>query len=246
MTLNDIISAFKENERILNEANKLDETDFKFNFNKAIDILNKFRKFNAKFVSKKALVITNGNPYVTLIIIMQAISQNIQLDINIQNRLPILNSAIIKIFETNICDFNIKLHIDMSPREIVDFETDEIIVVDDKAVYDKLYNFGIMPKFISLLNIDLYTDSDKLSDLTSTIYDYCNQKFIGINLHKNEKIENFVYNEDRERSGNISLILTEKPIDKKLVEEKLHNKLVYINCNPFKTLESDVALKRIL
>ena len=33
MTLNDIISAFKENERILNETNKLDETYFKFNFN---------------------------------------------------------------------------------------------------------------------------------------------------------------------------------------------------------------------
>ena len=39
MNLNDIIQSFKNNERNLYMANKIDECEFKFNFHKAIEIL---------------------------------------------------------------------------------------------------------------------------------------------------------------------------------------------------------------
>lgn len=39
-------------------ANKIDECEFKFNFNKAIEILEQFKSFHASFISKKAIAVT--------------------------------------------------------------------------------------------------------------------------------------------------------------------------------------------
>ena len=85
MTLNDIIQSFKDNENNLKNAIEVDDTDFKFNINKAINILNRFKEFDSAFLDKRSLVVTNGNPYITIILCMQALSQNISLTIDVQD-----------------------------------------------------------------------------------------------------------------------------------------------------------------
>ena len=109
MNLNDIIQSFKNNERNLYMANKIDECEFKFNFHKAIEILEQFKSFHASFISKKAIAVTNGNPYITIILCMQAISQDVKLNINIQNSMPCLNETIVKIFNLHFHDEGPKL-----------------------------------------------------------------------------------------------------------------------------------------
>ena len=100
MTLNDIIAAFYSNKERLEKASNSDNSDFKFNFNKSIDILNRFKEFKSAFLQKKSLVVTNGNPYITVILCMQAISQNISLCINVQDTMFELNSTIVNIFDS--------------------------------------------------------------------------------------------------------------------------------------------------
>ena len=47
-------------------------------------------------------------------------------------------------------------------------------------------------------------------------------------------------------SGNIALILTKNQLNTIDISDKLENKKVYFNCNPFSNIESEVALKNIL
>jgi len=63
MTLNDVIRLFELNKDNLDEACRIDDSEFKFSFSKAISILNRFKEFNSGFVDKKCIAVTNGNPY---------------------------------------------------------------------------------------------------------------------------------------------------------------------------------------
>ena len=247
MTLNSIIESFKMNKESLEKASKLDDSDFKFNVDKAIDILNRFREFSSAFLDKKSLVVTNGNPYITIILCMQAISQNISLTINIQDTMFALNSAIIKVFDLNLGNDGPQIKKYMSPREFISFDADDIIVIDDKTKFYFLRDeLKLKVRYVSLLNVDLYTDSEELSSLTDTITDYCSQKYIGLDIHNNESIDEFVNEANRYESGNIALILTKEKVNQMDIYDKLSDKKVYLNCNPFAKIEVDVALKNIL
>ena len=46
--------------------------------------------------------------------------------------------------------------------------------------------------------------------------------------------------------GNIALILTKEKVNQMDIYDKLSDKKVYLNCNPFNKIEVDVALKNIL
>lgn len=245
MNLNDIIQAFKINREQLEEASKIDDSDFKFSFNKALDILNRFREFKSAFLDKTSLVVTNGNPYITIILCMQAISQNIALCINVQDTMFTLNSAIVKIFSLNNKAPQIRNY--MTPREFINYKADDIIVIDDKTKFFYLKDeLKIKVRYVSLLNIELYTDSEELSSLTDTINDYCNQECIGLDIHKNKSIDDFINDTNKYDGGNIALILTKEKVNQMDVNDKLNDKNVYFNCNPFAKIEIDVALKNIL
>lgn len=247
MTLNDIIQSFKANQEVLEKACKIDNSDFKFSFNKAIDILNRFREFKSAFLDKKSLVVTNGNPYITIILCMQAISQNINLTIDIQDSMFALNSAIVKVFGLKLGSDAPILKKYLSPREFISSDADDIVVIDDKAKFEYLKKeLGLSVRYVSLLNVDLYTNSEELSSLTDTIHEYCNQSFIGIDVHKNESIDDFLTKSNKYESGNVALILTKDNVNRADIYDKLEDKKVYFNCNPFAKIEVDVALKNIL
>ncbi len=247
MTLNDIIETFRNNKELLEKATNADNSNFKFNFDKAIDILNRFREFESAFLEKKSLVVTNGNPYITIILCMQAISQNISLTINVQDTMTNLNSEIVNLFGLYLNEEGPKIKSYMSPKEFIEFKADDIVVIDDKSKFYFLRDeLKIKVRYVSLLNIDLYTDLDNLSSLTNTINDYCNKEIIGLDIHSNESIDDFVKETNKYEGGNIALILSKDKINQMDLSDRLVDKKVYYNCNPFSKLESDVALKNIL
>lgn len=247
MTLNDIIRLFELNKDNLDEACKIDDSEFKFSFNKAISILNRFKEFNSGFADKKCIAVTNGNPYITLILCMQALSQNIRLTINVQDTMIALNGAIVKIFSSNFRDDAPTLKEYMSPREFIGSDADDIVVIDDKTKFNYLKDeLGIKVRYMSLLNVELYTNSEDMSSLTDTISEYCNQSFINLDIHKDESIDEFVKQTNKYEGGNVALILDKDPVYQADIYDKLDGKQVYVNCNPFAKIEADVALKNLL
>ena len=247
MTLNDIIAAFYSNKERLEKASNSDNSDFKFNFNKSIDILNRFKEFKSAFLQKKSLVVTNGNPYITIILCMQAISQNISLCINVQDTMFELNSTIVNIFDSYLNEDGPKIAKYMTVDEFKNANVDDIVVIDDKSKFYFLRDeLKIKVRYVSLLNIDLYTDSDEQTSLTNTINEYCNQRYIGLDIHKNETIDDFVEETNKYEGGNVALILTKENVNQMDIYDKLPDKKVYFNCNPFAKIEVDVALKNLL
>ena len=247
MTLNDIIAAFYSNKERLEKASNSDNSDFKFNFNKSIDILNRFKEFKSAFLQKKSLVVTNGNPYITVILCMQAISQNISLCINVQDTMFELNSTIVNIFDSYLNEDGPKIAKYMTVDEFKNANVDDIVVIDDKSKFYFLRDeLKIKVRYVSLLNIDLYTDSDEQTSLTNTINEYCNQRYIGLDIHKNQTIDDFVEETNKYEGGNVALILTKENVNQMDIYDKLPDKKVYFNCNPFAKIEVDVALKNLL
>ncbi len=247
MTLNDIIAAFYSNKERLEKASNNDNSDFKFNFNKSIDILNRFKEFKSAFLQKKSLVVTNGNPYITVILCMQAISQNISLCINVQDTMFELNSTIVNIFDSYLNEDGPKIAKYMTVDEFKNANVDDIVVIDDKSKFYFLRDeLKIKVRYVSLLNIDLYTDSDEQTSLTNTINEYCNQRYIGLDIHKNQTIDDFVEETNKYEGGNVALILTKENVNQMDIYDKLPDKKVYFNCNPFAKIEVDVALKNLL
>lgn len=247
MTLNDIIAAFYSNKERLEKASNSDNSDFKFNFNKSIDILNRFKEFKSAFLQKKSLVVTNGNPYITIILCMQAISQNISLCINVQDTMFELNSTIVNIFDSYLNEDGPKIAKYMTVDEFKNANVDDIVVIDDKSKFYFLRDeLKIKVRYVSLLNIDLYTDSDEQTSLTNTINEYCNQRYIGLDIHKNQTIDDFVEETNKYEGGNVALILTKENVNQMDIYDKLPDKKVYFNCNPFAKIEVDVALKNLL
>ncbi len=247
MTLNDIIAAFYSNKERLEKASNNDNSDFKFNFNKSIDILNRFKEFKSAFLQKKSLVVTNGNPYITIILCMQAISQNISLCINVQDTMFELNSTIVNIFDSYLNEDGPKIAKYMTVDEFKSANVDDIVVIDDKSKFYFLRDeLKIKVRYVSLLNIDLYTDSDEQTSLTNTINEYCNQRYIGLDIHKNQTIDDFVEETNKYEGGNVALILTKENVNQMDIYDKLPDKKVYFNCNPFAKIEVDVALKNLL
>ena len=247
MTLNDIIAAFYSNKERLEKASNSDNSDFKFNFNKSIDILNRFKEFKSAFLQKKSLVVTNGNPYITIILCKQAISQNISLCINVQDTMFELNSTIVNIFDSYLNEDGPKIAKYMTVDEFKNANVDDIVVIDDKSKFYFLRDeLKIKVRYVSLLNIDLYTDSDEQTSLTNTINEYCNQRYIGLDIHKNQTIDDFVEETNKYEGGNVALILTKENVNQMDIYDKLPDKKVYFNCNPFAKIEVDVALKNLL
>ena len=247
MTLNDIIAAFYSNKERLEKASNSDNSDFKFNFNKSIDILNRFKEFKSAFLQKKSLVVTNGNPYITVILCMQAISQNISLCINVQDTMFELNSTIVNIFDSYLNEDGPKVAKYMTVDEFKNANVDDIVVIDDKSKFYFLRDeLKIKVRYVSLLNIDLYTDSDEQTSLTNTINEYCSQRYIGLDIHKNQTIDDFVEETNKYEGGNVALILTKENVNQMDIYDKLPDKKVYFNCNPFAKIEVDVALKNLL
>ena len=247
MTLNDIIAAFNSNKEKLENASNNDNSDFKFNFNKSIDILNRFREFKSAFLEKKSIVVTNGNPYITIILCMQAVSQNISLCINVQDTMVELNKAIADIFGTNFNQDGPKVVNYMTVEEFKNTEADDIVVIDDKSKFNFLKDeLRIKVRYVSLLSVDLYTDLDDDSSLTNTINDYCSKKIIGLDIHKNGTLDDFIEETNKYEGGNIALILTKENVNQMDIYDKLPDKKVYFNCNPFAKIEVDVALKNLL
>ena len=67
-----------------------------------------------------------------------------------------------------------------------------------------------------------------------------------MDIYRDETIDEFVNETNKYEGGNIALILTKEKVNQMDIYDKLSDKKVYLNCNPFNKIEVDVALKNIL
>ena len=252
--INKIIKEIKLNEETIKKMNDIDSKyyDMKINIESIIDILKIFKNYKIKNqnVTKSALTIASGNPYITIAICMKAIIENRNQIIDIEQRMLAVNAILVSIIQKVIKENNkrieIKIENNVTKEWINDSNIEDIEIIDNIEKYDELKN-NIKSikniKSIHLLDIELYTDAEEeLQELQDTIYDYCTENFIGIEIYKEKNINELINKISKIGDKNWLVILSkETNITEEEIKQKTKYKKVTINKNPFKEINKTIA-----
>lgn len=252
--INKIIKEIKLNEETIKKMNDIDSKyyDMKINIESIIDILKIFKNYKIKNqnVTKSALTIASGNPYITIAICMKAIIENRNQIIDIEQRMLAVNAILVSIIQKVIKENNkrieIKIENNVTKEWINNNNIEDIEIIDNIEKYDELKN-NIKSikniKSIHLLDIELYTDAEEeLQELQDTIYDYCTENFIGIEIYKEKNINELINKVSKIGDKNWLVILSkETNITEEEIKQKTKYKKVTINKNPFKEINKTIA-----
>ena len=251
--INKIIKEIKLNEETIKKMNDIDSKyyDMKINIESIIDILKIFKNYKIKNqnVTKNTLTIASGNPYITIAICMKAIIENRNQIIDIDQRMLAVNTILVSIIQKVIKENNKKLEIkienDISQEKINKNNIEIIEIIDNIEKYKELkenIKSKIDIKNIHLLDIELYTDTEELKELQDTIYDYCTENFIGIEIYEEKNINELIDKVSKIGDKNWLVILSkETNITEEEIKQKTKYKKVTINKNPFKEINKTIA-----
>ena len=251
--INKIIKEIKLNEETIKKMNDIDSKyyDMKINIESMIDILKIFKNYKIKNqnVTKNTLTIASGNPYITIAICMKAIIENRNQIIDIDQRMLAVNTILVSIIQKVIKENNKKLEIkienDISQEKINKNNIEIIEIIDNIEKYKELkenIKSKIDIKNIHLLDIELYTDTEELKELQDTIYDYCTENFIGIEIYEEKNINELIDKVSKIGDKNWLVILSKEPnISEEEIKQKTNYKKVTINKNPFKEINKTIV-----
>ena len=251
--INKIIKEIKLNEETIKKMNDIDSKyyDMKINIESIIDILKIFKNYKTKNqnVTKNTLTIASGNPYITIAICMKAIIENRNQIIDIDQRMLAVNTILVSIIQKVIKENNKKLEKkienDISQEKINKNNIEIIEIIDNIEKYKELkenIKSKIDIKNIHLLDIELYTDTEELKELQDTIYDYCTENFIGIEIYEEKNINELIDKVSKIGDKNWLVILSKEPnISEEEIKQKTNYKKVTINKNPFKEINKTIV-----
>lgn len=245
-SLNDFLDKLKEllveNSNLIMDANK---TDIKHNkkqikVKEFIEIIEKYRKKDCVLKDdERKIVIYRGDPYLTLHICLQAVTQRTKVLLFQQNFMLGVNEILLKIINETLEEFKISNLINRIENfSVQSFERvkkfyDEVVIIGDTTTYQMLNDDNDV-KFYPYNNIALYCNSDELEKLQEAIYIYANENEYEIEIiyadDLSEAIE--LINGDDQKS--IAVLLTKTDDDKEKFFYEIKNKEIFVNENPFK------------
>ena len=221
-----------------------------FSVEKMKEIIIDYKNKEKSIKKEKIIAITNGNPYTTIILLMESIISESKIIIYNQGNLNELNQKIIDIIAGEI-DIKIepelesKLKINDIEQYLKENKKTKILVIDDIEKYEILKVMGLPVENKQILSIHIYTDSDEYKTIKQAMIDYCKNNYIKIissNLKNQEEIENDI----KKDISKITIILTKEEERYKKLQEKLKTEDIYINMNPFDTIEQEIAKQIIM
>ena len=231
-----IIEEIRKQTKNILEAQKIDRKHYKMkiSIDKFIKLANKLKEEDLKEEeSEKNIIVThNGNPYITFIIAVKAICNNINMDISINEAMVGVNSIIINIIQYVLNELNIKVKVSIMRYleiEKIKNNIEKIIVLQDMSEYIQLSKIkNIKVQYNPIYNIALYIENEKFEILAKDIINYCNENFIEIEIYDAEDIDDALEQLKADNQGEIVLILTD---EKDKVREKIKNEKINININ---------------
>ena len=241
-----IIKLFKANEALLNVAYKNDSSIFKFDIEKCVKIVENIgNSQNELFNIESKVIITEGNPYLTLIIYLYSILNDKDFIINVQGNLVNVNKQICEIFYNMFENRRlVEIEENMSISKIIENSKNrKITVIDSKVSYNKYKKYGFYPEYISFFSIDLLYNNTKYGKLVESIFDYCETNMIEISVLENVKPEEYKLKINNIFESN-SVLLLQENITENEAKKILNNKNIYLNINPFKNFEVDCIKSR--
>lgn len=246
--LNRLIIRLREEQLNIKKCNEIDKKHYKMNVdvNKLIEISEKLNKEDLKEdIDQDVIVIHNGNPYITYILAVKALSNKINMKICVNEVMIGTNLILVKIIDEVIKEINIDNTIEIK-KEFNIFEhkeNEKIIVLGDKEPYIKLLKQKVkdlyyIPKF----NLVMYVEEGELEELKRNILNYCYNNFIEIELYEAQNVKEAIEEIKADNEGEKVMLLTNEKINKKDIE----GLDISINENILKNIEEVIIKEKIL
>jgi len=247
--VNSIIDLIKDNKNLLKRINLEDNegNQFEFEVDKVIEIVGKYREAKKEQKTKTEILINHyGNPYITAMLCVEAIINNVELTIGIEDFCYGLNKAIIKIVQDVLKEYKISIEVDLKNNititEIEQMNLDRVICLGNSNTYMLFRkNKSMEIKYIPLFNIILYYDSEDYDEIVEDIRRYAYNNFYEIEIFdENEEFEDVVYQINHSGDKYCTVILSK---DKKKQEKfiiEINSKIICINENPFSKFELEI------
>lgn len=245
-TLNEFINKLKEliieNSNLIMDANK---DDIKHNkkqikVKELVEIVEKYRRKECILKDdERKIVIYKGDPYLTLHICMQAITQRTKVLLIEENFMLGVNAVILQIIEKLLKEYNISNLInkfdDFNNKDFGKIKGfyDEVIVIGNTTIYQMLENEDNV-KFYPYNNIALYCDSDELEMLQEAIYVYANENQYETEIIYSENFDEVIELINCDDTKSIAVLLTKDDSKRERFFYDIKNKEIFVNENPFK------------
>lgn len=241
--INNLKNEVINNKEVLIRAN---EVDMKINkkqikLENLINIIDSFKDKDCILEDdERNIIVYKGDPYLTLQICMQALTQRIKVLLVQSDFMLGVNEVLLKIFIQVLEKFNIFNLINYSKNyskkyiDSVEKYFDNISVIGDTTMYQLFENEDKNIDFYPYHNIILYSDNDNFSKLKDAIYLYSINNQYEIEILYDEEIEDIIEAINLDATSDTVIILTVSEESKKIFKEKIINKKLYINENPFK------------
>lgn len=188
---------------------------------------------------ERKIIIYKGNPYLTLNLCLQALTQRTKVLLMQEGLLTKVNEVLIKIFEKVLEDYKITNLIDKIQYSLEEYNEiknlfDETIVIGNTTIYNLLEKQTDVIKYFPYYNIGLYCDSDDLLKLQEAIYIYANENEYEIEIYYEDDINKVIEMINYDQMKNVAILLTQNNTNKEKFENEIKNKKIVINENPFK------------
>lgn len=246
-SLNELIDNLKkslvEKSNFITDANKVDVKVNKkqIKIKKLIEIIDSYRETECVLNSdERKIVIYKGDPYITLHICMQAITQRTKVLLLHEEFMVGVNKVLLSIIEKVLKAYNIENlideAIDYSLKDIKSLKEtyDEVVVIGNTTMYQILEKKKYKVKYFPYNNIALYCEEHELSKLQEAIYIYANENQFEIEILYDTSIRSVIDRINNDRFKNVAILLTKSNENKMMFEKDIKGKDVYVNDNPFK------------
>lgn len=244
--LNEILNKLKEtiitNSSLILDANKEDVKHNKkqVKIKELLEIVENYRNNECVLNDdERKIIIYRGDPYLTLHICLQAITQRTKVLLIHQQFMLGVNEILLKIINELLEEykiFNLIYKFDeFSQKELnkVKYSYDEIIVIGNTTIYQMLNEENV--KFYPYNNIDLYCDSEELEKLQEAIYIYANENEFELEVIYEDTIDEAIQFINSDENKNIAILLTNNEINKEKFLNEIKGKEIFVNENPFKS-----------
>jgi len=245
-SLNSFLNNLKEtiitNGNLLIDANK---DDVKYNkkqikIKEFIDIIELYRKKECFLKDdERKIVIYKGDPYVTLHLCLQAITQRTKILLIQESLMYGVNEVLLKIINNVLKEQKIYNLIEKTEMfSLEEFNKlknlfDETIIIGDTSIYQILAKENNV-KYYPYNNIAIYCDTPELNKLQDAIYVYTTENEYELEVIYADSLDNAIEQINMDNTKSTAVLLTKNERNKEIFFYEVKNKEIFVNENPFK------------
>ena len=247
--INEIIEKFKtqiiKNQDLISKMYNIDITKSSqtTDINKILELLENYKNDKVTENKNKRIIIASyyGTPYITVNLCMQALLQRKAILLITEDSMFAVNKALITIFNTILEEYKIMELVRIfnlpSHEEIknISKNADEVICIGNSDTYFQYKKMKIDNlKFIPFKNMAIYSEDTKYEEIQHELYKYAITNGIEVEVYDDIELEEFIECMELDEWVENVVAFTQNEETKKAIKDKLIDKKLYINKNPFK------------